>query len=61
MNGSFGEARLSHTTDGPVHIRLWPVAGVVLATFTLFVLRLFQLQILEGEALASRSQANSRV
>ncbi len=59
MNGSFGEARLSHTTDGPVHIRLWPVAGVVLATFTLFVLRLFQLQILEGEALASRSQANS--
>jgi len=59
MNDSFGEARLSHTTDGPVHIRLWPVAGVVLATFTLFVLRLFQLQILEGEALASRSQANS--
>jgi penicillin-binding protein 2 len=34
------------------------MAIIVIAIFTLFVGRLFQLQILEGEALASRSQAN---
>jgi penicillin-binding protein 2 len=61
MNDSLrplGEARISHMGDGPVEIRLWPIVGVVLAIFVLFVFRLFQLQILQGEALASRSQAN---
>jgi penicillin-binding protein 2 len=38
---------------------MWPMAAVVVAIFILFIGRLFQLQILEGEALASRSQANS--
>ena len=56
--GALGEARLSHMGDGPVQIRLWPLVGIVLAIFSLFVFRLFQLQILEGEDLASRSQAN---
>jgi penicillin-binding protein 2 len=58
MNDSLGEARLSHMGDGPVQVRLWPLVGIVAGIFLLFVLRLFQLQILEGEALASRSQAN---
>ena len=58
MNDPLGEARLSHMGDGPVQIRLWPLFGIVIGIFLLFVFRLFQLQILEGEALASRSQAN---
>ncbi len=59
MNDPFGDSRLSNSGDGPGQIRLWPVASVVVALFVSFVLRLFQLQILEGEDLASRSQANS--
>jgi penicillin-binding protein 2 len=61
MNDSLrplGEARISHMGDGPVEIRLWPIVGIVMAIFVLFVFRLFQLQILQGEDLASRSQAN---
>jgi penicillin-binding protein 2 len=58
MNDPFGDARLSNTSDGPGQLRIWPIAAVVVAIFTIFVIRLFQLQILEGEALASRSQAN---
>ncbi len=58
MNDSFGDARLSNTGDGPGELRLWPAALVVVAVFVIFILRLFQLQIVEGEALASRSQAN---
>ena len=59
MNDSFADARLSNTGDGPGPLRLWPIVIVVFSIFTLFIGRLFQLQILEGEALASRSQANS--
>ena len=59
MNDPFGDARLSNTSDGPGQLRIWPMAIIVIAIFTLFILRLFQLQILEGEDLASRSQANS--
>jgi len=58
MNDPFGDTRLSHSGEGPGQIRLWPVAMVVVGIFLLFVIRLFQLQILEGEHLASRSQAN---
>lgn len=58
MNDPLGETRLSNHGDGPGDIRIWPVALIVLGIFTVFVGRLFQLQILEGEALASRSQAN---
>jgi penicillin-binding protein 2 len=58
MNDPFGDTRLSQSGDGPGQIRLWPVAVIVVGIFLLFVTRLFQLQILEGEALASRSQAN---
>ncbi|MAG29746.1 MAG: penicillin-binding protein 2 [Deltaproteobacteria bacterium] len=58
MNDPFSDARLSNTGDGPGQIRLWPIVLVVVVTFTLFIGRLFQLQILEGEDLATRSQAN---
>lgn len=58
MNEPFLETRLSSHSDGPGDIRIWPIALIVLGIFTVFVVRLFQLQILEGEALASRSQAN---
>ena len=58
MNDPFGDTRLSNTADGPGEIRLWPIASVVVAVFIVFVVRLFQLQVLEGEDLASRSQAN---
>ena len=59
MNESFGETRLSNSGDGPGDIRLWPIAMLVIAIFLAFLIRLFHLQILEGEDLASRSQANS--
>ena len=58
MNDPFGDARLSNTGDGPGQLRIWPLAIIVIAIFMLFIGRLFQLQILEGKALASRSQAN---
>lgn len=58
MSEPLGRGRLSNSGDGPGDIRLWPLVFVVLALFTLFIGRLFQLQILEGEYLASRSQAN---
>jgi len=58
MNDPFGDTRLSHSGEGPGQMRLWPVAMIVVAIFLVFVIRLFQLQILEGEDLASRSQAN---
>ena len=58
MNDPFGDTRLSNTSDGPGDIRLWPVALIVIAIFGLFTVRLFQLQILQGDDLASRSQAN---
>jgi penicillin-binding protein 2 len=59
MNDPFADTRLSQTGDGPGPIRLWPIAFVVVSIFVVFIVRLFQLQILEGEDLASRSQANS--
>ena len=58
MSEPLGRGRLSNSGDGPGDIRLWPLVFVVLALFTLFIGRLFQLQILEGDYLASRSQAN---
>jgi penicillin-binding protein 2 len=58
MSEPLGRGRLSNSGDGPGDIRLWPLVFVVLALFTVFIGRLFQLQILEGEYLASRSQAN---
>ena len=58
MNDPFRDTRLTNIGDGPGDIRLWPVALVVIVVFTIFTVRLFQLQILQGDDLASRSQAN---
>jgi penicillin-binding protein 2 len=54
MTGSFGR--------GPESIlegRMLIVAAVIVLVFSIFLLRLFQLQIVEGEILARRSQQNS--
>ena len=58
MSDLLGDARLSKSSEGPGDLRLWPAALIIIAIFLTFILRLFQLQIVEGEALASRSQAN---
>ena len=58
MKDPFGDTRLSNTSDGPGDIRLWPAALMVVAIFGIFTVRLFQLQILQGDDLASRSRAN---
>lgn len=58
MSDRLGHGRLSNSGDGPGDVRLWPLVVVVLALFTVFVGRLFQLQILEGEYLKGRSEAN---
>lgn len=58
MSDLLGHGRLSNSGDGPGDVRLWPLVFVVLALFSVFVGRLFQLQILEGEYLKGRSEAN---
>jgi penicillin-binding protein 2 len=58
VNDPFGDSRLSNTGEGPGDLRLWPVVLTIIAIFLLFIGRLFQLQILQGDVLASRSQAN---
>ena len=58
MSDPNGYGRLSNSSEGPGDLRLWPAALIIVAIFLIFILRLFQLQIVEGEALASRSQAN---
>ncbi|MFP6654421.1 MAG: penicillin-binding protein 2 [Myxococcota bacterium] len=59
MRNSLEEARRSRFSEGPGELRIWPMVALVVAIFTIFILRLFQLQIVEGAVLASRSQANS--
>jgi penicillin-binding protein 2 len=59
MPGGFGDERLGSANDPPGELRLWLIALMLVGAFGVFVLRLFQLQILEGADLASRSQRNS--
>ena len=58
MLDPLGDTRLSNTGDGPGPLRLWPIAGVIVVIFTIFVVRLFQLQILEYEDAMSQKVAN---
>ena len=51
--------RLSSANEAPSELRLGLIALAILAVFGIFVLRLFQLQILEGADLADRSLRNS--
>ncbi len=53
------ETRLQSADEAPGHLRVGLIAALILAAFGLFILRLFQLQILEGADLANRSQRNS--
>ena len=51
--------RLAGAGEAPSELRIGLVALLMAAVFLVFVIRLFQLQILEGADLASRSQRNS--
>jgi len=46
-------------SDAPIEGRLRLIGAVIIAVFTIFVLRLFQLQIVEWETLRKRSEQNS--
>jgi len=46
-------------SDIPIEGRLRLIGAFIIMLFTIFVLRLFQLQIVEGEALLKRSEENS--
>lgn len=59
ISSRIGDERLSSSNEPPSELRLPLVALLIGATFVVFVLRLFQLQILEGADLASRSERNS--
>ena len=54
-----GESRLPGADEAPSELRIGLIALIMLAAFAIFVVRLFQLQIVEGADLASRSQRNS--
>lgn len=54
-----GDTRLPGAEEAPSELRVGLVAIIMLAAFSIFVLRLFQLQIVEGADLASRSARNS--
>lgn len=53
------EDRLSSAEEAPSELRVGLIAIIMLIAFTIFVVRLFQLQIVEGADLASRSERNS--
>jgi penicillin-binding protein 2 len=46
-------------SDIPIERRLRLIGAFIIVVFAIFVLRLFQLQIVEGEALRERSERNS--
>ncbi|HIG00091.1 MAG TPA: penicillin-binding protein 2 [Myxococcales bacterium] len=53
------ESRLPGADEAPSELRIGLIALIMLAAFAIFVVRLFQLQIVEGADLASRSERNS--
>lgn len=59
MPRGLAEERLSSANEAPSELRLGLIALMLVSVFVVFVLRLFQLQILEGADLASRSVRNS--
>lgn len=54
-----GESRLPGADEAPSELRIGLIAVIMLTAFAIFVVRLFQLQIVEGADLASRSERNS--
>lgn len=59
ISSGIGDERLTSANEPPSELRLPLVALFMVAALLVFVLRLFQLQILEGADLASRSERNS--
>lgn len=59
MPRGLGDERLSSANEAPSELRLGLIALMLVVVFVVFVLRLFQLQILEGADLANRSMRNS--
>ncbi len=59
IGGALGDGRLGAGGESPSELRIGLIAVLIVAFFLIFMLRLFQLQILEGADLASRSQSNS--
>ncbi|MDE0884245.1 MAG: penicillin-binding protein 2 [Myxococcota bacterium] len=53
------DERLPGAEEAPSELRVGLIAVVMVMAFVIFVMRLFQLQILEGADLASRSHRNS--
>ena len=53
------DERLPGAEEAPSELRVGLIAIVMIMAFLIFVIRLFQLQILEGADLASRSHRNS--
>ena len=51
--------RLGAGVDGSVEARFPLVAGFIVLVFIIFAVRLFQLQIIEGEDLSTKSKGNS--
>ncbi|MBW2229264.1 MAG: penicillin-binding protein 2 [Deltaproteobacteria bacterium] len=54
-----GDERLGSANEAPGELRIWLIALGIVVVFFVFFLRLFWLQILEGEDLRVRSQRNS--
>ncbi|HEX9815233.1 MAG TPA: penicillin-binding protein 2 [Myxococcota bacterium] len=54
-----GVGRLAAGVDSSIVNRLIFIAVVIVLTFVVFVLRLFQLQVIEGEDLGNRARRNS--
>jgi len=59
IGGGIGDGRLSSSNEAPSELRLGLVAILIALACIGFLVRLFQLQILEGADLASRSARNS--
>jgi penicillin-binding protein 2 len=59
IGGGVGDGRLSSANEAPSELRIGLVAILMALACIGFLVRLFQLQILEGADLASRSQRNS--
>lgn len=58
MPDFLNDTRLSNAGEGPAPLRIWPFVLVIVVVFTTFVMRLFQLQILEFEDAVSQKVAN---
>ena len=54
-----GVGRLASGVDSSVAARMLPVAGLIVLAFAVFFIRLFQLQVIQGEDLGNRARRNS--